>query len=258
MSFDACAFVGRRPFVHSRNSSVPDLVRLMDRAGIDRALVTPLSGAFYSNAHEANEEIRQEIWRKNDRLMLMAAINPAYPGWDRDLVRSAGPLRAVAIRIFPGYHKYTLTSPEVSALADQAAEMGLPVFVSIRLWDERHHPPICMVPAVPAGDVADLAIAHPATKFVLSMGRFGEIVSALKETSASGNLFADIAGVQGPTNCMRKLVAEVGSERLLFGTELMLQYALPARYKIDYGNLSDDDRRRIYASNLAGLLSISV
>lgn len=258
MIFDACAFVGRRPFVHSHNWSVPDLVRLMDKAEIDRALVTPLFGAFYQNAHEANEEIRQEIWRKNDRLTLMAAINPTYPGWEHDLARSAGPLRAAAIRIFPNYHNYKLTAPEVSALADMAGEMGLPVFVTVRLWDERHHPPMFMVPAVPAKDVADLAIAHPRTKFVLSMGRFGEIVAALKETSASGNLFADIAGVQGPTNCMRKLVAEVGADRLLFGTEMMLQYALPARYKIDYGNLSDDDRERIYASNLAGILPISL
>ena len=254
MIVDACAFVGRRPFVHSHNRSVPNLVQLMDKAGIDRALVTPLYGAFYQNAHEANEEIRQEMWRKSHRLMLMAAINPAYPGWERDLARSAGPLHAVAIRIFPGYHNYKLTSPEVSALADMTGEMGLPVFVSIRLWDERHHPPICMVPAVPAKDVADLAIAHPRTKFVLSMGRFGEIVAALKESSEAGNLFADIAGVQGPTNCMRKLVGEVGADRLLFGTEMMLQYALPARYKVDYGNLSDDDRQRIYADNLTALL----
>jgi hypothetical protein len=257
MIIDGCAFVGQHPFQRSINHSVPDLLRLMDKAGIDRAAVTALAGAFYQNSQKANEELLAETGQHSDRLILVAAINPAYPGWELDLARSAGPLRAVAIRIFPNYHNYKLTSPEVSALADQAADLGLPVFVSIRLWDERQHPPICMVPAVPFRDVADLAIAHPNTKFVLSMGRFGEIVAALKETSASGNLFADIAGVQGPTNCMRKLVAEVGFDRLLFGTELMLQYALPARYKIDYGNLSDDDRQRIYAENLGKILPVT-
>jgi predicted TIM-barrel fold metal-dependent hydrolase len=257
MIVDACAFVGSHPFVHSHNHSVPDLLRLMARVGIDRAAVSPLAGAFYQNVQEANEDLFARIVKHTTLLMLVAAINPAYPGWERNLKHSAEKLHAVGIRLFPGYHSYELTSPEVSALAETAGKVELPVFISIRLWDERQHPPTCMVPAVPVKSIVDLAIAHPTTKFVLSMGRFGEITAALKETSEAGNLFADIAGVQGPTNCMRKLIADVGSERLLFGTEMMLQYALPARYKIDYGNLSDDERRGLYAGNLGSILSIN-
>lgn len=49
-------------------------------------------------------------------------------------------------------------------------------------------------------------------------------------------------------------VTEVGADRLLFRTELMLQYALLARYKIDYGNLPEKDSQRIYANDLTGLL----
>lgn len=254
MIIDACAFVGQRVFLHSPNHSVEDLLRLMDKAEIDCAAVSRLAGAYYQNSQEANEELFFGIGKHADRLMLISAINPAYPGWEQDIARSREILSAAGIRLFPGYHGYDLSSPEVSALADQAGQIGLPVLISIRLWDERHHPPMFMVPAVPWKGVADLAAAHPKTRFVLSMGRFGEVVGALKETAATGNLFADIAGVQGPQDCMRKLIAEVGDDRLLFGTELMLQYALPARYKIDYGRLSDDEKQRIYAGNLGGIL----
>jgi predicted TIM-barrel fold metal-dependent hydrolase len=253
MILDACVFVGSSPFHRSHNRSVGDLLRLMDKAEIARAAVTPLAGAFYQNAQEANEEVHPEIAKHADRLLLVAAANPAYPGWENDLTRSRDDLGAVAIRLFPGYHGYTVDAPEVSALADRAAEIGLPVFVQIRLWDERHHPPVFMVPAVPVAGVVELALAHPESRFVLSMGRGGEITNALKQAS---NVFADIAGVQGPTNCVRKLIAEVGSDRLLFGTELILQYALPARYKVDYAGLSDEDRTRLYAGNLASVLSI--
>ena len=247
MIVDACAFVGRHPFRRSENHSVDDLLRLMDKAGIDRAAVSPLAGAFYPNAQEANEEIYPEVARHSDRLMLIAAVNPTYPGWAEDVRRSRETLSAVGIRLFPNYQGYNLTSPEVSELPS----VGLPIFISIRLWDERQHPPTFMVPAVHVKSVADLAIAHPKTSFVLSMARYGEITQALKETD---NLFADIAGVQGPTNCMSKLIADVGSNRLLFGTELMLQYALPARYKVDYAGLSSLDRERIYSGNLAAAL----
>lgn len=248
MIIDACVFAGRNPFRHSGHHSVKDLLRLMDKAGIDRAAVTPLAGAFYPNAQEANEEIYPDIRKHADRLVLIAALNPMYPGWREDLKRSHEVLSAKGIRLFPGYHGYELDLPEVSELAS----LGLPIFISIRLWDERQHPPTCMVPAIPAASVADLANKHPGTDFVLSMGRYGEIATALKQ---AGNLFADIAGVQGPTNCISKLVAEVGSDRLLFGTELMLQYALPSRYKVDYAGLAEDDRERIYEGNLAKMRS---
>lgn len=254
MIIDTCTFVGRHPFSRLHCYIASDLVRRMERAEIDRALVTPLAGAFYQNAQEANEEALHSLGKNDHRLTLLAALNPSYPGWEKDLKRIGGRLHAAGIRLFPGYHAYTLDSPEVSSLADTAGKMGLPVFISIRLWDERQHPPICMVPAVPWKSVADLAVAHPKTNFVLSMGRFGEVVGALKETSAAGNLYADIAGIQGPQDCMRKLIAEVGSERLLFGTEALLQYALPARYKIDYGGLSEQDRGRVYHGNLMGIL----
>lgn len=254
MIFDACAFVGRQPFRQSRNHSVDDLLRLMDKAGIDHAAVSPLDGAFYQNAQEANEELVLDMRKHADRLLLVAAFNPAYPGWEDDLTHSREELSAVGIRLFPNYHGYDLNSPDVSALADHAADIGLPIFVSLRLWDERHHPPIFMVPAVGASSVADLAMAHPQTRFVLSMARYGEITSALKQTAEVGNLFADIAGVQGPTNCVRKLILDIGSDRLLFGTELMIQYALPARYKMDHTDLPDEDRQRLYAGNLADLL----
>lgn len=252
MIIDACAFLGRNPFARSINSTSGDLVHVMDKTGIDRALVTPLAGAFYSNAQESNEEALVQITRNGHRLTLVAAVNPSYPGWEKDVERSVKSLHAVGLRLFPGYHGYDLASPEVSALAETAGKMGLPVFVSVRLWDERQHPPCCMVPAVPASKVAELAVKHPKTSFVLSMARFGEVTSALK--AAPGNLVADVAGVQGPVDCMRKLAAEVGAERLLFGTELMIQYGLPSRYKIDYGHLSESDTQRIYEGNISRIL----
>jgi predicted TIM-barrel fold metal-dependent hydrolase len=242
MIWDACTSAGRHPFRRSQHHSVENLLRLMDKAGIDRAAVSPLAGAFYPNAQEANEEIRREVSNHSDRLILIAAVNPSYPGW------KAGLQEAKGVRLFPNYHGYVLDLPAVSELASS----GLPIFVSVRLWDERQHPPTCMVPAVPTANVVDLANKHPDTRFVLSMGRYAEITTVLKQ---AGNIFADIAGVQGPTNCIGKLVAEVGSERLLFATELMLQYALPARYKVDYANLSEADRQRIYEGNLTDLIS---
>ncbi len=256
MILDACAFAGPWPFTRLRYRSAEDLVRLMDKAGIDRAAVSPLAGVFYKNCQEANEELFFGIGKNADRLMLVAAINPTYPGWEKDLARSREVLSAVGVRLFPNYHGYELSRPEVGALCERAGEYGIPIFVSLRLQDERHHPTAFKVPAVPYTSVAELARAHPNTRFVLSMGRFGEIAAALKETAQTANLLADVAGVQGPSRCMRRLINEAGSERLLFGTELMLQYPLCARLKMEFSDLKPEESQAVYAGNLARLLSI--
>jgi len=246
MIWDACTFVGEWPFASLPYRTVADLLARLQAAGIARALVSPLAGAFHPDPASANAELAAGLAGHADRLHLVAACNPAWPGWERALGEAVR-LGAVGVRLFPGYHGYQLSHPEVAALASRAGELGLPVFVTLRLQDERQHPAAFQVPSVPAAAVAALARAHPGTRFVLSMARFAEISAALP---LAPNLYADLAGVQGPDGCLDRLVAELGSERLLFGSEALLQYPLPARMKLEYSDLGAADRERIGFGNL--------
>lgn len=247
MIFDACTFVGRWPFAKMRHQTVRELLLLLDKNRIDNALVSPLEGAFYQNCQEANEDLFFEIGRDADRLKLVAAINPSYPGWDKDMKRSHEVLAAAGVRLFPNYHGYSLMDSNTEALADLAADFHLPVFVTVRIQDERHHPVAFQIPPTPVEELIQLANRHPKTYFVISMGRFGEITQVITKTT---NVYADFAGVQGPTLCIKKLVAEAGQDRLLFGTELLFQYALPSRLKVEYSDLPDEIKETLYIGNL--------
>jgi len=223
---DVCTFVGPWPFAPLRYERVDDLLRLMDRAGIARALVSPLQGAFYPDPGPANDVLASEVAAHPDRLFLAAAANPLWPGWEESLRQAREQWGARAVRLFPNYHGY---EPAVAGdLAEVAATLGLPVLVTVRLQDERHHPPAFLTPAVSWEAVAALAAAHPAAKVVMSMGRFAEVLEALKRV---GGLWADLAGVQGPQGCVDRLAGEAGG-RLLFGSEMLLQYPEPAMMKV--------------------------
>ena len=78
MIIDVNAWVGHWPFRRLRHNTVPGLLRLMDRSGIDRAVVASIHGVFYRNVHPANEELARQVLRHRDRLIPFATLNPAY------------------------------------------------------------------------------------------------------------------------------------------------------------------------------------
>ena len=249
---DACAFVGAWPFSRLRWQTVDDLLGLMDEAGIEKAAVSPLQGAFYQRPGEANEEVGPAIAAHADRLWFVGRPQPVSSGLGARTCalrgKSSGRLASGFSR---SYHAYGLAETEVDTLAATATDQGFPVFVTVRLTDERRHSPAFRVAAVPALDVAALAKRHPRAHFVLSMARFGEITAALKE---SANLLADMSAVQGPTRSVGKLAAEVGSERLLFGTEMLLQYPLPALMRVRHSGLTPEGSVQILGETLRALL----
>jgi len=55
--------------------------------------------------------------------------------------------------------------------------------------------------------------------------------------------------------CVEKLSEAVGVERLLLGTGLPLQYALPARLKVEVADLLDKEKAAIFAGNARGVFA---
>ncbi len=248
MITDTCALVGKWPFAPLSYSSVDDLLVKMDKIGIARAVVSPVEGAFYKRPQPVNEALAAAIADHADRLLLAAVCNPSHLGWERDLQHAMSELGAVGVRLFPGYHGYGLEHPGTKALAIETAGQETPLFITVRLQDERYHPPAFKVPSVPLTSLITFANAHPQTHIVLSMARLPEIVLILNAVEHA-DFYSDIAGVQGPTQCIRKLISEVNGERLLFGTGMLLQYGLPARMKVDYADVTEQEKQAVFSCN---------
>ncbi len=137
MIIDVNAWVGHWPFRQLRHNTVQGLLRLMDRSGIDRAVVASVHGVFYKNAHSANEELARQVLRHRDRLIPFATLNPTYAGWEADLRRCAEDLELCGIRLYPQYHGYDLESDAALDLVDAATDLGWSVQVPMRIVDRR-------------------------------------------------------------------------------------------------------------------------
>jgi hypothetical protein len=170
----------------------------------------------------------------------------------------AGPGRAgiAGIRLHPNYHGYEASGDECAEVIEWARDRGLPVFIAVRLQDERQHHPACQVPAVPVGDILRLCQRAQGASVVACMVRFGEAEKLLASDTAGGaRLMCDLSGIQGPAGCIDKLVEKFGSGGLLLGTGAPLQYPLPAAKKLEFARISEAQRREIGSDNWLRLSS---
>ena len=85
MIIDVNAYLGHFAFRRLRHNTAPKLLSLMDRARIDRAVVSSASSITYRNPQAGNEEMAAEIKSHADRLTGFAVLNPVYAGWRDDL-----------------------------------------------------------------------------------------------------------------------------------------------------------------------------
>ncbi|HIE14187.1 TPA: hypothetical protein EYP70_02830, partial [Candidatus Bathyarchaeota archaeon] len=77
MIFDFNAYLGNYPFRRIKYNSPKKLVNLMDRVGVNKALVSRFEGVFYKNWLEANRMLIEDIKIKNpnttERFMMCLA-----------------------------------------------------------------------------------------------------------------------------------------------------------------------------------------
>jgi len=255
---DINVLLGRWPFMPLKYESAEDILRLMDRAGIERAVATSLNSVFYYDYEIGNREVGEACKRHPDRLMPFAVINPNFYLWKdhlRECVESYG---VKGIKLHPDYHKFSLLAGEVADLMGEARRLKLPVYVQTSLLDMRHHPGYCFVPEVPILEVAQAIEHYPENTFIVGGGKHfsGSVQILLKYAPKSTNFYIAIDGIGGPFDGLERLVKQIGSSRILFGTRTPILYAEALKLMVELSKISSEDKEKILGGNAAELLSI--
>ena len=247
MIIDVNAYLGPFAFRRLRHNTAASLLRLMDAKGIDRAVVSSAAAITYRNAQAGNEELAAEVEHHRDRLIPFAVLNPSYAGWQDDLDTCHEAMGMRGLRLYPKWHNYGLADGPCLDLVDAATERGMVVSIPIRVEDARQRSWLVDVPDVPLGEVASLVAARPKARFLLlngiryvdsPLGRRGSDLPAnyAVEISRMDSLLADEIG---------QLLANLGAERLLFGTGMPFNYPDPALLKLDVLAAGRDDKEKI-------------
>ncbi|WP_326686790.1 MULTISPECIES: amidohydrolase family protein [unclassified Streptomyces] len=194
------------------------LLAAMDAHGIRRAVVTPggtaslarISRQFIEGGgvtDDADNGAALAVCRAHhERLVPCYFASPHNP----DAYAAEGKLHA-AVEISPAVHGVPLSDPRTAALAETAERTGHSVYT------------VCLpLPGSGVADLVRLAADFPSVTFVMGHCGIGNIdVWGLSLVRESPNVLVETSG--GYTVTLRAALDELGSDRVLFGSEYPLQ-----------------------------------
>jgi len=241
--FDSNACFGHFPYWSVPHRTADDLVSLMDRHGIERAVCLSLRGLFV-DWRRGNEETLAAAARHRGRLVPAVTISP-FLGGNGDELRRLIRAGARMVRLYPSFHNYRLDDPFVDDICASAAEGGVPVMIPTRIMMNWRFAPLSI-------DAVGVVIErHPATRFILSGPNYlVEYQALVRLMKRSPNVSYELSCLQG-FHAVRNLVDEIGAERILFGTGAVLQYPACNVAKLENADVTEEQRRAIACDNIA-------
>jgi len=259
MLIDVNAYLGYFAFRRLRHNTSDGLLRLMDRHGIDVAVVSSASAITYRNAQAGNEELADEVKGHEDRLVPFAVINPSYAGWEYDLKVCREDFGMFGVRLYPRWHGYSLKEGCVSELVDAATELNMVVSVSVRVEDPRQRHWLLDVPDVPLGEIAELVRACPDARFMILEGLgFTDSPFGRKDEGLPENYLLEISRLSALLRAeIKQLIGNVGVGRLAFGTGIPFKYPGPAILKLDVLDAGEEEKEAIRWRNAREMLKWS-
>jgi len=244
---DVNVSLGHWPSQKFEQNTPGKLAAHLESEGISRALVTALDAVFFPDPDICNRTLFASL-KSRPSLVPVPTVNPILTGW-RSALRES-PSRAV--KIYPNYHNYSLSSDHVHGLMQELSETCAALMIAVRMEDERGQHPLCKAPGVPSNDIISLANRWPQVPIVCLCANFSEAVKLTEET---GNIHVDTAFAE----CEDTLVAlrkKVPAERILFGSHTPFLVTRAAVMKVTASTVSKQDLAAITVGNAGRLFGI--
>ncbi len=256
---DVNCYLGHFAFRQLRDNTADGLLRLMDKKGINRAVVSSAASITYRNTHSGNEEVAAEIKNHRDRFIPFGVLNPGYAGWKDDLKICREEFGMKGLRLYPYWHQYRLTDRSCVRMVHAAAEQGMVISIPMRVEDRRQRSLLVDVPDVEPDEVAGLIKAAPKAQFIVMSGSgFSGSSLGRKNNGLPANYSIEICLLtQDLQNELGKLVQNLGEDRIVFGTGMPFHYPDPAFVKLELLDAPESVKAKIRHGNAARLLGLA-
>lgn len=241
---DYNCFVGGWPFYKVRNNSFDALRGLHSENNIEYGYVSSTNAIFYNDPYEAELELAKTIADSKYRHVM--TVNPTLPGCISDIRRAADSLKIKGVRILPGYHGYSLADEVVSEICDVLREKRLPLFLTLRLEDERvtymFHPK-----SVSIDEVSGFLREITGIPVLLCNVRQRELLQ-LKDILLSRNdVFADCCGLKDSMTALEELEKESLIKRMVYGSLAPIFCLKSSLLIVEKSNISNEIKDGIFS-----------
>jgi predicted TIM-barrel fold metal-dependent hydrolase len=247
--FDALAWTGPWPFSPVATHDARSLAAELSAHGVAGALVSPLEAVFAPDPGPANRRLLHDT-RATSGLEPVPVINPALPGWERDLDELVADPRVRLVRLLPAYHAYRLDGRAAAAAAAAAAERGVAVAVQMRLVDERHEHPGVRVRPVPVAALEAFARRAGGVRLLAS----GLLRSEIKAVAPRLRRIRFDTAFAEWLDTVPDLLARARPEQLVFATNAPLLIPAAGRAKVATAAVPAQVRAAVGGDNLRRLL----
>lgn len=243
--YDMHGHMGVWRSIHFPAAGPDAMVRHMDRAGV-RLLCFAHHGALFC-PEEGNDLAIAPVRAHPGRLRAYMAINPNHPEITaRDLARFDALADVfVGFKFLSDYHRTPLTHPGYAAALELADARRLPVLM--HTWSGS--------PFNGPEQVRQVAARYPRAALLLGHSFNSDWAAAIAVAREHPSTYLELTSVLGLAGVLERFVAGVGSERLLFGTDLPWFDEFHGIGSVLGAELTDEDVHNILHRNAERLLA---
>jgi predicted TIM-barrel fold metal-dependent hydrolase len=238
--------MGEHYAIYFKRSDAAEMVAHLKRAGVAKLAFTH-HYALWDPSYR-NENVFRICQQFPDTLRFYVGINPHYPEIIKEDLAQFDRWRpyVIGIKMLADYHRVYVNDKAYEYALKFADERGLPVLN--HTWGNR-------------GGFNDgpgmlrLVEKYNHAQFFHGHSLFGDYEYAERVVKESaGNSYLELTAVPGENGMIEKLCGLVGSEKIIFGTDLPWFDEFQAIGGVVAAKISDTDKRNILSGNIERLL----
>ena len=243
--YDMHGHMGSHGQIYFKRAEADAMIAHMKRAGVTRLVFSHHHALFSPDF--SNQQAYEITKQHPDFLRLYVAINPNFPERVIEDVRSFdrwAPL-AVGFKFLSAYHQKKVSDKGYEPALKFANERGLPIL--LHTWGGDGCASIEIM--------IETALKYPNAIFFMghSFRPDWDGVARLHK-ACPNNVYFELTSIPGTAGMVEKLVEIVGSERLLYGTDLPWFDEIQAIGGILSAEITEEDKHNILYRNVERLL----
>jgi uncharacterized protein len=244
--YDCHGHLGVHPDFPAYKCAPEEMIKVMDDLNIEVLAITSTL-ACYSDCPRGNAEVAEVLKQYPKRFRGYITVNPRPQGQAlEELQRWSHFHNPPLIKLHPDLHKYPVTGSGYRSVWDYANQTrGI---VLVHTWDSD---PNCG-PLL----LADIGRNFPQARIIVGHSgvTWRGYEQAMETAVSTPNTFLDITGSQSHRTMLERMVARVGADRILFGSDLPYLEAAMALGRVLSARISGSDKEKIFSTNFRRLI----
>ena len=220
-----------------------DLLALMDRHSVEKAIVCPVEEHITLRNRDGNDYIVEAVRRHPDRLIGFATVNPWYGDEAVEELRRAVGEGLRGLKLHSALQGFFINDELVYPVIETARDLGIPVYFHTAT-------PVFALPL----QLAELAEDFPDVSFIMGHAAVSDFwIDAAAAARGHDNIYVETS-LRAGRAVLRQLVEELGAGRLMYGSDTPCSSMEVELAKIHSLKLEPTDEQMVLAGTVTAAL----